>query len=204
MHVDFHKVLEVFRKVRQLKEHKELYCLDPKRIPVSVSDLTRVIADMYDLKIEVFEVVFTGDRLRSLVERYKDNHAIIYVKHDLTPEVQRFSVTKELMHLAIDEPEDWSPAGVATLQSFFTEMSIANGDHLAEARAQSEALAEIAAIEILYPYEFRADDAAAIASRKTTWAKLSLHYELPRYIVTRAHADWYKKVADAAWDAIGQ
>ncbi|WP_441280534.1 hypothetical protein [Tardiphaga sp. 862_B3_N1_1] len=202
MQVDFQKVLEVFRKVKQLKEHQELYCLDPKRIPVSISDLTRVVADMYDLKIDVSEVVFTGERLRSLVERYADNHAIIYVKHDLTPEVQRFSVTKELMHLVIDEPEDWSPAGVATLQSFFTEMSIANGDHVAEARAQSEALAEIAAIEVLYPHEFRAAEAVEISTKKTTWAKLCLHYEMPRYALTRAHADWYKKVVDTAWNGI--
>jgi Zn-dependent peptidase ImmA (M78 family) len=157
---------------------------------------------MYGLKIDIFEVVFAGDRLRSLVERYNDKRAVIYVKHDLTPEVQRFSVTKELMHLVIDEPEDWSPAGVATLQSFFTEMSIGNGDHLAETRAQSEALAEIAAIEVLYPYEFRSSDAADIASKKTTWPKLSLHYEMPRYALTRAHADWYKKIADAAWGGI--
>lgn len=203
MQVDFQKVLEVFRKVKQLKEHADLYCLDPKRIPVSISDMTRVVADMYGLNIETYEVVFAGDRLRSLVERYADNRAIIYVKHDLTPEVQRFSVTKELMHLVIDEPEDWSPAGVTTLQSFFTEMSITNGgDHLAEARAQSEALAEIAATEVLYPYEFRNLDAEELAARKTTWPKLSLRYEMPRYTITRAHAEWFRKIADTAWGGI--
>ena len=194
MQIDFQKVENVFRKVKQLKEHTDLYCLDPKRLPVSISDLARIIADMYQLKITMFEVVLVGDRLRSLVERYNDNTAVIYVKHDLTPEVQRFSATKELMHLVIDEPEDWSPAGVATLQSFFTEMSIANGDkHLAETRAQSEALAEIAALETLYPYEFREQDAMDIAATKTTWPKLWLQYEVPRYMITRAHTEWYRR-----------
>jgi hypothetical protein len=41
-----------------------------------------------------------------------------------------------------------------------------------------------------------------ILRRRRQHGPSSLHYEMPRYALTRAHTDWYRKVADAAWGGI--
>jgi Zn-dependent peptidase ImmA (M78 family) len=193
------KFATAFKKVLQIKEHKDLYCLDPSRIPVSIEDLVHVVSDMYGLKISINEVVFEGDRVRGLVERYNNQRALIYIRHNMTPELKRFSVTKELMHLAIDEHEDWSVNGVATISDFLVEMSIVDGNAVAKNGSQSEMLAEIAAIEVLYPAEFRVSDKSDLASGKTTLIKLSLHYEIPVFVVDKALQPWYVALSEKVW-----
>jgi Zn-dependent peptidase ImmA (M78 family) len=203
MFLNAEKTEQVFKKVKMIKEHKDLYCLDPQRIPVSIEDLRFVVSDMYDLKIGIQEVVFQGSRVRSLVERYNNQHALIYVKHDLTDDLKRLSVSKELMHLAIDEQEDWSVDGVNTISHFLAEMALATKQsNEAVNGAQSEALAEIAAIEILYPYEFRAKDAVDRLNDQSLINKLSLNYEVPSFIIGKALSDWYGRIADEMWNKL--
>lgn len=198
MHLDEKKTHECFKKVKYIKEHAQIYCLSPDRVPVSVEDLFRVVSDMYDMKISKQDVVYEGEWVNSLVERYNNQHAIVYVKHNLEDHYKRFCATKELMHLAIDEPEDWSVDGTETLAALFVEMSFDNGN-VAENVAQSEVFAEIAAIEILYPYEFRALDRKSLADQTTSLIKLSLEYEIPTFIVARALSEWYDKIATSVW-----
>ncbi len=203
MIVDGVRLLTVCRKVKALKEHRELYCLDPKRIPVSINDLKYIIEDMYGLNIGWNEVLFSAEMIRSVVERYNNHHALIYVRSGLADDLKRFSVTKELMHIVIDEEEDWSVDGVDTLTSFFTEISIKgeNGGSVAERRAQSELLAEFAAVEVLYPHEFREQDRKDILAGLTTIEKLALHYNIPPFAVQHGLGQ-FGQVAARMWKKI--
>jgi Zn-dependent peptidase ImmA (M78 family) len=200
MLIDTEKTKVCFRKVKNIKEHRKIMCIQGDRIPVSVMDLLWVVGDMYALNIDAREVVFEAQSLRSLVERYKDNSAKIFVKSNLEVVVKRFSTVKELMHLAIDEPEDWSPEGVNTLSELFIEMQL-NGtsETVAANPAQSEVLAEIAAIEVLYPFEFRDKDKTELAAGATSLSKLSLYYHLPTYVISKALSPWYHNIASQMW-----
>ena len=47
-------------------------------------------------------------------------------------------------------------------------------------------LAVIAAIELLYPHEFRAADVHLIADRKTTQKAIALRFHVPEYVIGSA------------------
>jgi hypothetical protein len=57
---------------------------------------------------------------------------------------------------------------------------------MADATAQSEKLAVIAAIELMYPHEHRGDDVKLIAARKTTQKAIALRYHVPKYVIGSA------------------
>jgi hypothetical protein len=108
------------------------YCIAPHRAKLSVEDLQRCISDMYGIQIEMKEVLFEGEYLRGLVERYA-NSARIFIRAGQGEEWMRFTATKELCHLAIDEKEDWSPSGHETIQSLLIEERLdQDGDEAAQ------------------------------------------------------------------------
>jgi hypothetical protein len=207
MIVETAKIEATFRKVKQIKEHMQQYCIAPSRAKLSVEDLQWCISDMYQIKIEKREVLFEGEYLRGLVERYKDR-ARILLRAGQGEEWMRFTATKELCHLAIDEKEDWSPRGHETLQSLLIEerLDLHEDDatqkarKLADSRAQSEKLAEIAAGELMYPHEFRAEDIKAIAEGKTTLKALAVHFHVPAYVISVAHHPNRIHISNLGWE----
>jgi hypothetical protein len=70
-----------------------------------------------------------------VVERYADR-ARILLRAGQGDDWMRFTATKELYHLAIDEKEDWSPRGHETIQSLLIEERLdLDGDEVAKKRA---------------------------------------------------------------------
>jgi len=207
MIVETAKIESTFRKVKQIKEYMQHYCIAPDRAKMSVEDLQRCISDMYGIKIEKQEVLFEGEYLRGLVERY-EARARIFLRTGQGEEWMRFTATKELCHLAIDEKEDWSPRGHETIQSLLIEDRLdLDGDEvaqearkLADSRAQSEKLAEIAAVELMYPYEFRQDDIKAIAKGTTTLKALAVHFQVPAYVIGVAQHPGRMHIATLGWE----
>lgn len=71
---------------------------------------------------------------------------------------------------------------------------------LADSRAQSEKLAEIAAGELMYPHAFRDDDIKAIKKGNTTLKALAMHYHAPAYIIGTAHHPNRIHIANHGWE----
>lgn len=202
------KIETTYRKVKHIKEHMLTYCLAPDRSKLSVEDLQWCISDMYSVKIEKREVAYEGEHLRGLVERYNDR-ARILVRAGQGEEWMRFTTTKELCHIAIDEEEDWSPLGHQTIQSLLLEDHLDNQDQekqkkrkIADATAQSEKLAVIAAIELMYPHEFRAIDVKLVAERQTTQKALALHFHVPEYVIGSALHPGRMEFATFGWSLV--
>jgi hypothetical protein len=205
MIVSSRKVEAVYRKVKLIKEHMQAHCLAPNRAKLSVEDLQWCISDMYNLKIEKKEVAFEGEYVRGLVERYESS-ARILVRAGQGEEWMRFSAVKELCHLAIDEREDWSPRGHETIQCLLLEESLDNAAEqqeirkLADTKAQSEKLAEIAAAELMYPFEYRGADLQAIEARKTTLKAIAIHFHVPEYVIGTSLHPNRMQIAQLGWE----
>jgi hypothetical protein len=103
-----------------------------------------------------------------------------------------------MVHLAIDTPEDWCAEGTETIEELIREHAF-GGLEVAREEIQSETLAEVAAIELLYPFEFRAAD---LASQESLSA-LSVRYQIPEYAIGRALAPSYMKLATELWTKVG-
>ncbi|MBZ9808108.1 hypothetical protein [Mesorhizobium sp. ESP-6-2] len=200
MLVSTEKLLQVLRKVRQLREEYRSYVLGGDANMVSIEDLQRCIEQMYELEIIKTQVVFTSTFTRGLMERYK-NKVIIRVKHDQTDDHKRFTATKEMCHPVVDEKEDWSTDGVGRIQDLLIEFEVTNGEAPHQA-TQSEVLAEIAAIEVLYPYECRGIDLQRLARGETTLVKIATYHRVPATVVSRALADQYHQLITGLWGQI--
>jgi hypothetical protein len=202
MQVSGEKAVSAFLKVKRLKEHWGTLLIAGDRETVSIEDYQYVIEDMYGLRIEKREVIFDGEHLRGMVERYRDNRARVLIWGGQPDRWKRFTAVKELTHLVIDEEEDWSVEGATTLDRLIYEIRVQNGDLTANFAIQSEILAMIAAIEILYPYAWRLDDAARRAAGEVTTEKLALEYNLPAAVVFRALHPEHLHTCERLWNEV--
>lgn len=198
------KIEATFRKVRDIQEFVRQYVLAHDKMPVSVEDTQWAIEEKYTLKIIKELVDFESVHVRGMMERYADGHANVFVKEtqDVDPKLNlfwhRFITVKEMMHLAIDEHEDWSSDGCDTIEDLIKDHAF-EGMHIPRHEIQSEALAEVAAIELLYPMEFRIAD----IKNGTPKTELSAIYEVPLYVVDRALSESYMKLARLTWSEVG-
>ena len=71
---------------------------------------------------------------------------------------------------------------------------------MAAVTAQSERLAIIAATELMYPHQFRANDQAEINSGKATLRKIALHFHVPEYVVGSALHPGRIELARMGWE----
>jgi len=198
------KIEGTYKKVRDIQEFVKQYVLAADRLPVSVEDIQWAIEEKYGLKIEKKLVDFQGKHIRGMMERYADGKARVYVRKaqdaDPTANVfwQRFISVKEMVHLAIDEKEDFSPRGTATIEELIRNHSF-EAMKPAKEEIQSEVLAELAAFELLYPMEFRAGD----MDRGVGISVLAVEYEVPDYVIERCLDPGYLRVARATWNEVG-
>lgn len=196
------KLVSVYRKVGQVLEVRDQYCRS-KHNRASVEDLQYAVETIYNIKIEKLEVRFEGRFLRGLCERYADGRARILVNANQDNASLRFTTVKEMSHIIIDEPEDWSANGEATI-SHLLELQRLTGVHTGPAELNSEKLAEIAAIELMMPYDLRKGDVDLIAKGEQTIASLGLHYDVPDHIVEYALSDSFREFAGKYWQLAKQ
>lgn len=192
----------VIDKVRVLREHLK-HCPHPCEPALNPDDLHWAVQDVYKLDIEILEVPFAAEHTGGTVERYRDR-AKILIRSDLPVSMKRFIAVKELAHIAVDSEDDWSTSGVETIKSLLTEWELVekNGDgHLNPERPlASELLAEIAAIEMMYPFEYRGSDLEKLQRGETSFTKIALEHDMPEFAVETAlhHHETLSKV----WQAV--
>lgn len=200
------EITAVLNKVRVAREHL-MQAWPPKDACVlSVMDFHWAVQDIYTLEIEMVKVSFAAEHVRGKVERYNNKRARVLIRAAQSPEFLRFVAVKELCHLMIDESDDWSSLGVETIQGLLKEWELVGENGTGHTNPsdplKSEMLAEIAAIEMMYPREFRATDIAKIAANQSTLQKVALQHELPAYAIEQAHR--HHDLLDACWQAIDE
>jgi Zn-dependent peptidase ImmA (M78 family) len=189
----------VFKKVKYIREEYRRTVLNGDANVISVESLQRVIEGMYRFKIQKSLVPFEGEFIRGMMERWHDRLQI-WVRANQSPDWLRFTATKEMCHGVIDEEEDWSVKGVGTLEDILVEYRLVEGEAAARA-TQSEIFAELAAIELLYPFECREADIQALARNETTLVKIAGYHGIPTAMVGRALSPSHHEFASRFWAA---
>jgi Zn-dependent peptidase ImmA (M78 family) len=145
---------------------------------------------MYNLNIEKHEVSSRAVYLKSMVLRYSDGRALILVRLNLPDAEKRFCVVKELCNLFLDEKEDWSTNAYQTIDGLIRIFGLTteqSRSHVPENDVLvCEQLAELAAAELLYPFQYRHNDMADLEAGLTTVAKLALSYDVPVRVIRLA------------------
>lgn len=139
---------------------------DDARQCTSVENIQRIVERMTGKPVEKYRVPFEGERVRGNIERY-DDRFVIHVRRGQTLEWDRFTVIKELCHALMDSAEEYSPHGVETLRELVSWRGLDFDWEEASEVARCERLAELMALELIYPFEYREGDKAAIAAGAT-------------------------------------
>ena len=178
------------KKVDAIRQVVSTLCPPGDPLVFSSTNLIRAIGEAYGVKVELFEVAWSALHVSGNTERRSDNTARIYVRSDLPTQWKRFVAIKELCHVMLDEQDDWSACGIETIESLLTEWRLVSENgrgHESPPKAlQSEMLAEIAAIELLYPAEYRNSDIEKLKTGETTLDKIALEHEVPAFIIENA------------------
>lgn len=206
MKIKSEKITHTLNKVRVLREHLEKACPNPQGLVIDPDDVLWAVQDIYGISIEMIEVSFVGEFVGGKLERYSDKRARVLVRSAQTEDMKRFVAVKELCHVAVDEEDDWSTLGVNTIKDLLTEWELIekNGDghENPEKPLASEILAEIAAVEIMYPQKYREADQLKLANGETSIAQIALEHKIPPFVVETA-LDHQDILADV-WKAISE
>ncbi len=194
----------VFRKVELIREEYHAKVLNGDQAMLSIESLRWVLESMYQRRILTSLVPFEGEFIRGMVERWKDRLQI-YVRANQPRDWLRFTAVKEMCHAFIDEPADWSTEGVKTLDGVLVEYRLTEGA-VAPRTAQSEIFAELAAIELLYPYDDRVRDLAKLAAPNADLSitKIANYYGIPTAMVSRALASGHHTFSTRIWNELGR
>jgi hypothetical protein len=169
-------------------------------LPISIDAVSDVIRDLSGYQVTMRSVIFEGTHVFARVEKYRDMTAKIDVKHSLDEDWKRFVAAKELLHLIIDKEEDMSPYGDQTLDKLVRDGHIGivsqNGD---KPPAQSELIAEVAAMELLYPIQNRLADVKNAPTMPLNYAKLAIRYGIPVNFIDTVYSEDYFKMLTGAF-----
>ena len=148
-------------KARELAEQRKLYCIaadDPLR---SVDELTEICRTYLDKKIQIVKLEINKDESPVLGAAIllEGNHYDICHVQDLNYCWQRFVICKELFHVILDE-EKYRNMGIS---DHVDEVTVAFPDDNStpSVPVMSEILAELAAMEYLFPYAERVQEVAS-------------------------------------------
>jgi hypothetical protein len=151
-------------------------------------DLHYVVEEVYGLKIEIIEVYFSATYLRGKTERYTDNRARVLVRSNMSEQDKRLATVKELCHLALDEKDDWSSDGAGMLEALIADCQgvVLPPEQAKATPLESEAIALLAAGELMYPSEFRDNDAAKVVAKEVTVSAIAIQHDVPPFVVEQA------------------
>jgi|GEM_PF-3304127 len=168
---------------------------------VSVENLQAAAREYTGLEICTFSVPAVGGRVRGWVERFAEN-ANIYVQEGQSEEWQRFVIAKELCHLLVDKSEaEMSTDVVSTLTGLVAFDSFDLFSETSPIRV-SEKVAEIGALELIYPFEYRESDAELVRNGTKSIAQLSEERGVPEVWVLRGLDSKFIDACKAIWHTI--
>ena len=201
MHTEITHLAKLFKGVRDLREVVSRYCLVPDMSVTSIDDLTTAFQEMYGVTIKVGFIPDLGGKLLRGMYIRKDNIVTVALDESLSPTWRRYIAVKEMCSLILHDPEYITQDPVALLDALiFEETTPKDGD--APFDLVSDSWAKLAAHELLFPFEDRANARAQIAEDPDALYLLSKTYEVPQHVIEWALSDTYHNMCAHAWASV--
>ncbi|WP_431298317.1 hypothetical protein [Tabrizicola sp. BL-A-41-H6] len=171
---------------------------------VSVENIHKIIELLTDLVIEKDEVDVESEFHRAFVERYVDQAGNKVNKiHVIKSEAswwKRFACVKELCHILVDTEEDFQPDPCVTIGNM-KETPHFMEEHTSP-EADSEYLAEVIAMELIYPLEHRREDIMMLEQASTTIEAISERRDVPRKYVSLGVTNGHFETCVKIWKSL--
>lgn len=165
-------------KAAEMTEQYKLYVLAAAGFPRSVDDLLW-LCQQYQQKVITMEMLDLTDRTIIGAHLNLSTNYVVIVGSNLNYCWQRFVLCKELFHVLLDAPEYRSMSIYEHLEEVKTTFPLI--DSRPGPSAVCEAMAEIAAMEFLFPYEARVVELAQNPS--PDYLAIAQKYKIPQVFV---------------------
>lgn len=168
-----------FEQVDRVVEQYELYVYQAKFRPRSADDLLWVVKQYVNCDIRMLEldIPYTPtDAVPAMTWEMADGSYDIFVKGGLGHEQTRYVRCKELFHVVLKDEAARSQGTYAHLEG--ARVSVLIGDHAPDKAVASEWLAELAAMEFLFPYAERLQ--LVTENGEPDYARIAQAYQLPQ------------------------
>jgi Zn-dependent peptidase ImmA (M78 family) len=173
-------------KARDITDHYKAECLDSQQ-PKKSTDLLIEICEKYlDKKVQVFELgipVSASPSIRGYYVSYGTTYEI-YLVPGMNYCWYRFVLCKELFHVILDEERYQTTSIYDHIQEVMTAFPAAQ---VGSPAPVSEALAEIAAMEFMFPYA----DRLAIPMPVQNALEIAHRYKIPQAFVEEYMGESY-------------
>ena len=196
------KVLNAFYAAKRVNHYYHMHTNGDDHLNrrVSIENIQKIISVLTGFSIEKCLVSQSSEFHRAFVERFDNGKRnIIYVMEAESSSWRRFSAVKELCHLLVDASEDFQSDPCVTIDGMKSEHGYFD-DHSAP-ESDSEHLAEIIAMELIYPLEHRREDRERQAQGKTL-EEIAADRDVPTKYVSHGVSDAYYESCINIWKSL--
>jgi Zn-dependent peptidase ImmA (M78 family) len=196
------RLLKVFALAREVNHYYWVHTPDADNdSQIRIENLQIIIERMTRVPIRKGTIEFPGNIVRGVFERHPDFN-LVGVRQDMTDLDKRFTATKEMCHALADEESEYSVEGVETIKQLASAQALTFDDEESDALT-SERLAEILAIELLYPIELRHGDRREVYTDKSiSLAELAEKRGIPAFWVAAALHEPYLDICQRCWNLV--
>lgn len=202
---NFLKIIDAFYAAKRVHHYYWMHTDgdDHENQLVSIENIKKIISILTRAEIETYSLKYESRFHRAFVERFNDGKKnIIYVMESETDNWKRISTVKELCHILIDTPSDFQPDPCKTIEGVKDDGILPFHDH-SVTEVDSEALAEIIAMELVYPLEFRREDRELI-SKGATLSELSEKRKVPEKYISLGTSKTHYEECLEIWKRLPQ
>ena len=201
MKLDWKLLPPLFQQIKIIQETLNLYCIAADAIPLPKDNLQYAVEQTYGVSIGSIMVPLKSNRLRGAIELYQER-ATIYMDDNLNPAWQRYVFAKELGHIILGNQDFHTDDPISVIEGVIVDESGLGGDNIPPADVQSEVLTKLAAIELLFPFEFRQKCCDDIKDEKESIFAISRYFGIPEHLVEFALTDMYMEASSRAWAVV--
>ena len=151
------------------------------------------------MRIETRKVPLGSHLLRGMIETYEDE-SIISIDGTLNSAWIRYVFAKEACHYLLKDDGFHTTDPISVIEDFLLDESGINGSNDPALDVQAESLTKFAAIELLFPIEFRGTCKAEVNANKKSIYDISTHFDIPEHLVQFALTDFYMNFSKKIWE----
>ncbi|MEH6699389.1 MAG: hypothetical protein V7672_11860 [Brevundimonas sp.] len=195
------KIQSGFELARQINEAVWMDGRDSQQL--SVDELCDYVGQEFSVNITIQVLDVETKAVLGFIMRYEEGRrACVYIVKNTPIRWKRLVGVKELCHVVVDTEEDFNPNGVDTLQRMMS--LVADMDAIENLALRSEHIAEMVALELIYPHEDRRAHMDAIGRGEATFADIGTRYRLPEIIIQMILTPAYLAMCDKYWRAVDE
>ena len=193
--------LSLFREIKKVQTTLQTYCIAGDSIPLQNDNLKIAIEQTYGVEIEVNLIPLDSNLLRGLIEKYPGKSKI-YIDIELNSSWTRYVFAKEACHHLLGGEDFNTVSPIEVIEAIILDESGFNGSGYPGLDVQAEILTKYAAIELLFPLEFRDKCKLDIDGGTDSTYNISVHFDIPEHLVQIALSDKYMEYSKSIWNRV--